>query len=211
MKKEIVISPEELYFLGTVLQAKYIDYAYVAAMDDIGQNYAMFESETRASLVKAGILSEDFGGNIELDEEVRALLSPIFFGETETSIDVCVLGNPSYVTVFKFHFLDDAVTMVTGSEKKLIVKAIDRLTIQELVGALLPEEYACTESTQIPEINQEKVTRFVAVKSASAGGQSSVKTFIEMDGVFYCEDGDVIESMTRDMFVSNAYTIAKGE
>ena len=32
---EYEISPEELFFLGALLQAKYIDYAYIAAMDDI--------------------------------------------------------------------------------------------------------------------------------------------------------------------------------
>ena len=50
VENEITLSPEELYYLGSVLQAKYIDYAYVAAMDDIGQNYALFESEAKESV-----------------------------------------------------------------------------------------------------------------------------------------------------------------
>ncbi len=89
MEKEIILTPEELYYLGTLLQAKYIDYAYVAAMDDIGQNYKLFEKETGAALVSKGILLEDFSGNTEISEAAAGLLRPIFFGETETSIDIC--------------------------------------------------------------------------------------------------------------------------
>ena len=73
MQKEVILSPEELYDLGTRLQARYIDYAYVAAMEDIGQNYPLFERETGAALVKRGILEEDFSGTVTISAEVEGL------------------------------------------------------------------------------------------------------------------------------------------
>lgn len=211
MGKELTISPEELYYLGSTLQARYIDYAYVAAMDDIGQNYSVFESEAKASLVKSGILMEDFSGNLEIEPTVSALMNPIFFGDVETSVDVCKLGEESTVDVYKFHFLDGIITMVTGQEGKLIIKTVDQLAIKELVSGLVSDNYNCTESKVVSEIDEDKVTRFIATKSIKIGQISIVKTYIEADGVFYREkDEDLIESVTRDMFISDVYDTIKG-
>ena len=35
MQHEFVLTPKELYFLGSIFRARYIDYAYISAMDDI--------------------------------------------------------------------------------------------------------------------------------------------------------------------------------
>ncbi len=212
MEKQIVLSPEELYYLGTVLQAKYIDYAYVAAMNDIGQNYSLFENETKASLVRSGVLMEDFSGNLEVDGEALNLLKPIFFGEVETSIDVCELdAEESKVIVYKYHFFDDTITMVTGESGKLIIKGVDKLSIKELVSGLVPAEYSCAETSVVSEIQKENITRFIASKSIKVGQISSVTTYIEADGVFYREkDEDLIESVTKDMFISDVYDTVKG-
>lgn len=41
MDNEIVLSAKELYYLGKLMQARYIDYSYIAAMDDVGKNYSV--------------------------------------------------------------------------------------------------------------------------------------------------------------------------
>lgn len=209
MNKEIVLSPEELYFMGRYLQAKFIDYAYVAAMSDIKQNFALFEKETRNSLVAAGILMEDFSGNLEVDQQVANLLKPIFFGEVETSIDVCKLGDPNTVSVYKFHFYDGITTMVTGCEGKLLIKAIDQLGIKSMVEDLLPAGYNATAEI-ITEATEQSVTRFIAVKSILVGKTAVVKTYIEADSVFYQECEEYIESVSKEMFISDVYAIVKG-
>ena len=210
MEREIVISPEELYYLGTRLQAKYIDYAYVAAMDDIGQNYALFEKETGAALVSKGILEEDFSGNIEINQNVSDLLKPIFFGEVETSIDVCNIGKRNIVEVYKFHFNDGAITMVTGKEGKLLLKKVDQLEIQDLVKKMIPESYVY-ESKTVTDIPRELITRFFAFKSILVGKTAVVKTYIEANGVLYQEkDSELIETVSRETFVSDATGIVRG-
>lgn len=210
MDKEIVLTPEELYYLGKILQAKYIDYAYVAAMDDIGQNYSLFEKETGASLVSKGLLLEDFSGRTEISSNIMELLQPVFFGETETSIDICELGEKNSVTVMKYHFYDGAITMVTGKEKKLLIKKVDQFHIQEMISALVPEnrEY---EPEIVADLPREKITRFFALKSIHVGKTSVVKTYIEADGKLYREkDAEHIESVPKETFVSDAYDIVKG-
>ena len=209
MNKEIVLTPEQLYYMGRVLQAKYIDYAYVAAMKDINQNFSLFETEAKASLVSAGILMEDFGGNVEIDPTVVQLLKPIFFGETETSIDIYSIGETNTVAVCKYHFHDGAVTMVTGEKGKLVVKAVDQIAIQDKVESLILQEYNA-ENTVVETVDKTKITKLIAFKKIHVGATSAVKTYIEADGVLYHEQENVIESVTRQQFVSSAFDVVKG-
>ena len=211
MGREILLTPEELYYLGALVQAKYIDYAYVAAMDDINQNYALFEKETCAALVNAGIIMEDFSGNMEVDSFVLALVQPIFFGETETTLDICELGEKNKIDVIKYHFYDGAITSVSNEKGKLKIKAVNQDEIQEAVSKIVPMNYTCTHSEVIPEIDKETVTRFVVVKSVVVGQRSNIQAYIEANGVLCQEkiEGQ-IESVTKEMFISDAYSILKG-
>lgn len=211
MEREILLTPEELYYLGTLVQAKYIDYAYVAAMDDIKQNYALFEKETNAALVNAGIIMEDFSGNMEVDPYVLSLLKPIFFGETETSLDICELGEKNRIQVIKYHFYDGVITSVINEAGKLKIKAVNQEEIQKMVSAILPMNYTCTSPGVIPEIDKESVTRFVVIKSVVVGQRSNVQAYIETNGILCHEKVEgQIESVTKEMFVSDAYSILKG-
>jgi len=209
MNKEIILTPEQLFFMGRLLQAKYIDYAYVAAMNDINQNFTLFETEAKAALVSNGILMEDFGGNVEVDPVVLGVLKPIFFGEIETSIDICNIGETNTVSVFKYHFHDGAVTMVTGEKGKLLIKVADQFTIREKVESLIADTYTATNQT-VETIDKSKISRFIAFKQINVGTTSMVKTYIESDGVFYQEKEESIESVTKEQFISDAFEVVKG-
>lgn len=87
MSSPITLTAKELYFLGKILQANYIDYAYIAAMPGIQQRYRVHEQQAVESLEDKGLLEEDFGGEIEVSEEAEALFAPMFFGETEYLLD----------------------------------------------------------------------------------------------------------------------------
>lgn len=209
MNKEIILTPEQLFFMGRLLQAKYIDYAYVAAMNDINQNFALFETEAKAALVSTGVLMEDFGGNVEVDPAVLSVLKPIFFGEIETSIDICSIGETNTVSMYKYHFHDGAVTEVTGEKGKLIIKSADQIAIRERVESLISENYAA-ENKVVDTIDKAHITRFIAFKQIHVGMTSMVKTYIESDGVFYQEKEETIESVTRTQFVLDAFDVVKG-
>lgn len=213
MQKEIVLAPEELYYLGRFLQAKYIDYAYVASMNSIDRSFALFEQETKAALVSSGVLAEDFGGDIEMDKNVKSILMPIFFGETETSLDICAIGETkeeNKVTVYKFHFLDRVVTMVTNDNGKLAIKPVDLIGIHQIAENLLPEGYNAEHSVIEEEI-EVTVSRYIAAKSITFGKTSTVKSFVEANSVIYKECGEQVESLSGDMVVSDIYETIKGE
>ena len=208
---ELLLSPRELYCLGGVLDAKYIDYAYIAALDDIGQDFKLFQKETLASLSAKGIIMEDFGGNMEMNEEYVSLLKPIFFGSIETSLDICIISDQVTVEVYKFHFYQDRITMVKAQGEELLVKTVTPDQINEIVKALVPEDYSAPSGDTIKGFENEKVTRFFAAKNIKVGVISSVRTFIEADGVLCTEkEEEILISLSADDFVSAVFDIVKG-
>lgn len=210
MKNEFVLTPEELYYMGRLMKAKYIDYAYIAAMKDVKHNYALFEKETQASLVDMGILVEDFSGEIEIDAIAYDVFKPVFFGEVETSVDVCSQGEQNEIRVNKFHFNDSNATMVTNAEDKLVIKSVDQIAIRDFVSSLISEQYD-SSCVAVDKIEQDAITRVLSVKSVVVGGLSVVKLYIESDGAIYRENGERIESMTREMFIEDVYETVKGD
>lgn len=114
MEEALTISPVSLFYLGTKMHAKYIDYSYIAGMPDIQKQYEIHEAETFEQLEKDGYVDEDFSGNITIDNHVDEILKPVFFGQIESRVQ----GKK----LFNFHVDIDRVTVavpITGENKKL--------------------------------------------------------------------------------------------
>ena len=207
----LLLTPRELYCLGGILNAKYIDYAYIAALDDIGQDFELFKKETLASLVSKGILIEDFSGNMEPDENCARLLSPVFFGNIETSLNICTIGKELKVDILNFHFHDGRVTLVKNQDMELFVSKVDPEHILSVIKGLLPENYSAVSDQAIAGFDKSKVTRFFSAKSIDVGKMSQVKTFIEHDGVLCTETDEVgLISLSGDDFTKEVFSIIKG-
>ena len=80
MEKLKSLTAEELFFLGRLINGPYIDYAYVAAMDDIQHAYNSHEQKNMMSLQKKGLVFENFLGETNLMEKGNAY-RPVFFGK----------------------------------------------------------------------------------------------------------------------------------
>lgn len=209
--RQLTLSPRELYCLGDVLNAKYIDYAYIAALDDIGQDFDLFRRETLASLSSKSVLLEDFGGDMEMNADYLPLLEPIFFGTVETSLDVCIIGDTVTVDIYKFHFYRDRITMVKAQDDMLLLKEVALDEVKDVVKALVPEGYAYVSGERVKGIENEKVTRLFAAKNIELSVTSNIRTFIEVDGVISIEkEGEMLESLSAEDFVSAVFDIVKG-
>lgn len=206
---ELILTPEKLYYLGTLLQAKYIDYAYIAAMDDVAQNYSLFEKEACTELVKAGVLIEDFSGNTEIKGVYRDILSPVFFGETETSIDICNVKEGNKVSIKKFHHHDGKTTMVQGKDKELTLSSADCDSIKAEIEAVLAEDYSCEDNKVIDKLENDKITRVIAVKRNELRKKNVVKLLVEYDGIIYDDNAKKISGLSKEQFTDLVYSIVK--
>lgn len=99
----IQVTPEELYFLGRIMKAKYIDYSYYAAMKDIQKQFDICERKALSGLGEKNLIDESFSGEIEVPEEVSSLMYPVFFGTRESRLR----SDQTYT----FHIGPDTVTM----------------------------------------------------------------------------------------------------
>lgn len=207
----LLLTPRELYCLGGILNAKYIDYAYIAALDDIGQDFELFKKETIASLVSKEILIEDFSGNMEIDDDYAKLLRPVFFGNIETSLNICTIGEELIVDVYNYHFYNGAITLVKNQDKNLLVEQVSDEAVLAVVKALVSDDYRAETNQEIDGFDNSKVTRFFSAKSIDVGINSRVKTFIEHDGVLCTEvEDEKMISLSADDFIREVYGIIKG-
>lgn len=190
MSTGIMISPEELYFLGILMKAEYIDYAYIAAMDDIGQNYEVFESAVKDELIKKGCISEDFSGTVTVSPDMQALLTALFFGETEASLNVCTLGSVCTVDVIKYHFSGNTAVSVRNREGKLVIDYVAaeqiRSDVQGIIGEKKPDA-----ADMVPLKPEEVIVkRVISAKKSSVEGRSTVVTYLDVDGILHSENSE---------------------
>ena len=101
--KELILSPEEIYYIGKVSGGKYLDYDYIAAMQDIGKRGKIKAQEILDGLERKGYAEEDFLGNLEVEPACTEMLQPVYQGMYESEL---ILREESGASVhYKFHHM----------------------------------------------------------------------------------------------------------
>lgn len=211
MESVILLKPEEIYFLGSLLDAKYLDYAYMAAMDDIGTNMVMFRKKVQDSLVKKGFLLEDFSGNLEVKRELKELLEPVYNGEFETECSLLQKGEDKTAQIIKFHFLNGKITKVTLEDNMLTLKSVTEQDIDSIITSLLPQNYDNLELKDGENFDKDKAEGIISIKTCLVGKSSSVDLFALCNDVVYREDdkGQVVP-VTASEFRSKVHSRLSG-
>ena len=62
--KELILSPEEIYYIGKVSGGKYLDYDYIAAMQDIGKRGKIKAQEILDGLERKGNAAAGLSGDV---------------------------------------------------------------------------------------------------------------------------------------------------
>lgn len=185
LDKAVKITPEELYFLGSMMNAKYIDYAYIAALDDISENYALKEAESIASVSNKGILDEDFSG-VSIKSEMLQLFKPIFFGESELVVDFYdFVSEKASVNISRFHLLDGNITRVVEEENVFLVESTTSEMLWNSIEKILKnrDEEPIESTIKISDtFNPDKM---LVLKYAEVGEESISLSFIFVDGYVY--------------------------
>lgn len=185
MEQEIRVTPEELYYLGGLMDAKYIDYEYVAAMGDIQINPSMYQSKVKAALAGKGMLEEDFSGNMELSQVVKESMAPIFFGEFESSMDICILGEEERTENIKYHFYENRIVRVVREENDWDIRIENPEGLEREIKKWIPK-------TDVKEQNavfdSENVSQIIVIKHVEIGEESIVKVYFLCGDVFFSEN-----------------------
>lgn len=185
MIQEIIITAEEMYYLGGLMEAQYIDYAYIASMGDIQKEYAVYESTAKNGLSQKGILEEDFSGNINITGSVSELLRPVFFGSFESNLEVFQLGTKPKQHSFRYHVLGEDMTKVSVENSAWRVQSCTSEEILHDWEQCIPFE---SEKTAQTEFHQEHVTNIFVLKHVQIGQDSVVKIFFDCDGQLFSEN-----------------------
>lgn len=149
--KELVLSPEELYFLGTQMKGRHIDYAYIAAMGDIQQYKALYERECREALKAAGVLEEDFWEELTVDGEAAALLSPVFSGDFQSQVQT--LEKDGGGLDVRLHRLEGRYTWAELVGGTITLRAAEERDIEGLAASLAPPSQGAERGIVLKNLN----------------------------------------------------------
>lgn len=212
MIPEILISPEELYFLAATAQARYIDYIYVAAMKGLDKTYKVCKSEATRTLREQGLITANLAGNVELEPDVLNLLEPVFFGTYESAVDVCVFDSGVLRTEsYRFHFNVDNVTCAMSRGDKFLFCPETEEGIRQIVESFVPESYqAETGWISNPPLPGE-VTRVFSVKNQTFGREGTVRLFVQANGLICREGEDGFQALNRKDFIDAVWTVVRGQ
>lgn len=211
MKRELTLTAEELFLLGKMLQAKYLDYAYIRLMGDFTKNYQLFEKKNQAELIKKNVLIlKDFKGNVEVSSWARDLVIPVFEGATETTLDIRYIKNDIHVSE-KYHYHKENVIKVSVEKGKLNICRIESDVIKERVSKIINEEYYVDKHI-LETMDEKKISEIYIVKKLVKGQASIVNAYLKMNNVVYKEiENDKFESLEREEFETEVWDVLKGE
>ena len=185
MEEKLILTPEQLFFLGTVMGAEDINYDYIAAMGEVQRNYSRTHRKCMDELSRAGLLRERLSGGVALRPVPKKLLTPVFFGKRKSSLEIFQLGKEETYGMYQFHWWEDSVTLVRKTEDGLVLSCgsaeqIEALVAEQIRGAERP--------MRMGEIFQESVTRILMIKQAVVGKESTCRILFEQFGGLYSMD-----------------------
>lgn len=137
MKDEIILQPEELYFLGQIMKGRYINYSYVAAMHDIEKNYQKEYEAAVQNLARKGILRKRLNGTLTVSPKAEMMLKNIFFGRTEGEFMISNTGSEKPVQLRRYHFGENGITAVTSKDGHLTLALTTSAEIENTIAAVV--------------------------------------------------------------------------
>ena len=110
--EKMILTPEQLYFLGECMKAKYIDYDYIAAMHELQRNYQRSRRKYISDLAQLGLVRERLNGEITVRPAPAKLLTNVFFGEVESTLQVIETQEEASSVIWRFHWHRGDATQV---------------------------------------------------------------------------------------------------
>lgn len=211
MKGNFQLTYRQLYYLAKTLGAKYIDFAYLFPVEKLLDNFGAYENEIRDELIAMEYLTEDFSGEVVIDEKLKDILEPVFFSAKESSVEVCFLTEEPYVEKKRFHITKGSVVLVRNEDDHLVVSYTNREKVEEILSSIVPTSYSCEGAREIERLIPDQITEMITVKSADPNDKCITKTFVKTGDFWYEEDSDSkLKAVSRDKIIADAEQVVLG-
>lgn len=209
--KELILTPEEIYFIGKTVGGKYLDYDYILAMEDIGKQKGIKRQEIISGLETKGYAQEDFFGELELDGQCLDLIRPLYQGEYEAEL---ILREKEGSLHYKFHHWRGRILAVNCQAGEYRLWVIEKAELVSLLKHLLPEKFQEAESEEL--ISAKEVERSIIIKGTHIGKDASLYFYGEKKGCFYeadpvRTDGKCLKKLEKETVYKQAKKILIGE
>lgn len=178
------LSYNELFYLGTLLNAEYLDYMYYSAIDDIGSDKEIFIRNMQDSLYEKKLIAQNFSGDITVDEQLQQVLYPLFFSLSESELDVFFRESPNDYRVFKIHSASGKATTVrlaneymelyAGANTEQIFKECKFDSLDSHASSLTEEPFV-----------KENVSIMIIVKKVDSDSNTDAELFSVTDQGIY--------------------------
>lgn len=211
MKDEVRLTPGQLFYIGKVIDAKHMDFAYYAAMENPGEDFRLFETKLRDEVINAGIVSEDFRGNIKIDDEVKSLILPVFESDIESTIDVCYKDDVEAPIMYKFHFANDFILKVTVDGDYFVFTQSNETEVCELLSDLIPDMGLDYSEEKLMDFDSSQVKSIMSFKHIKLGLTSEVRTYFVVEGkLAYENSSNEVYAIGPDTFEDQVKTLILG-
>ncbi len=204
MQNAFEISFDALYYLGRLMQAEQLDYDYFKQIGDIETNYSLFAANASAELQNAGLITEDFSGDMEVDPVLQSVAKPLFFGTDEASLDLIVQAETVTRDLYKFHTYEGKTTKATFLDGKIRIEAWD--DFEELYADILRNAVAGRELDS-DGLDDKKFSKIAILKCLHNGEALPTEGYCIYNGGVYKMAGDVLQPITPEDFRDAAIRI----
>lgn len=212
MINKLVLALEELYFLGKLMKGNHIDYAYIAAMRDVQQHKALYDQTCRDHLASIGAVEEDFWGELAVNETIKALLSPIFFGTFES--EIILLSHQSGCENYdiRFHWLNHECRMTVINDGNIEIHTVTPEELAGIVLQLMPQDYNTRQAPDSEQIILGKKERTIILKNITWGETAAIYAYYVRSG-WMCEQNydEGWSILSPKQFYDKAMQILKGK
>lgn len=210
--KELILSPEEIYYIGKVTGGKYLDYDYIAAMQDIGKRGRIKEQEMLDDLERKGYAQEDFLGNLEVEPACVEILQLLYQGMYESEL---ILREESGESVhYKFHHMENRITSVECQSQEYRVRMQDKEGIEKILYSLFENNVQTAEREEY--IATDQAERSIILKGTHIGKDASLYFYAEKGGYFYemapeQTEGRLLRLVEKNVVCEQAKKILMGD
>lgn len=204
---QLLLTAEEIYYLAKTNNGKFLDFDYISAMDNIGDNKSVFEEKCKRSLMGKKLIDEDFDGSMSMPLSVTALIEPIYNGDYESLLSFLDGTDKSFVA--RIHKKGEKYTLVSDTKGGFELKSIDEKTIETIVEKAL-KNY--TEDEGVPATaDKDSFNLVIIIKGIKPEETSIVYVFYgNGKGIYEESDDDSFKCIDKSSFLKKTVDILKG-